>query len=1146
MKPKILIILVIIFSILTIAVLASDAEAAQVCCEVTKNGNLCQYTDEVNCALGSLSAATTCEQTSFCQLGCGVSTDEGLCFENTQKAFAVSQNLTWVEDATCDIPQCQKGCCVLNDQYTFVTQARCKKETSIFPDLKLDFREDIKTEQACLEESLAEETGCCEIDQNTCNFGTRAECLELGKDASKFKKDTLCSNEKLSCECTSRHTQGCLPGKEDVYWFDSCGNPEDVVDNSQPYTGFVKDPQCQAFPNDPNCGNCDYSRGTVCGQKDDNNFACLSVNCATTITDPNTPGTGIPRKNGESWCVFDDNKGPGLDTVGSRYFRHSCILGKEVIEECADFRSEFCIQGEKLTSSGRFTEAKCKVNNPASCYAIEKQEDCQSELLDCQWLIDKCVPFVSPGFRFWEGGGTDVCAQASETKGFVFKGEEKEKVAGEEISKWISQKSAQCRALGDCGENINFLGVQGSAGFENSLGKETLEEAEGFFDRLTKNALLKFGAPLVGGILVSSVFSEGKSSLLFGPEKLIGKGIFWGDEDFWGREIKELPKDAEGKAIDISQEGAVAEAKNGELWVNKEGDLYKLSKENAGTYIKKEEQIQIPFRPGEGKILPKVDEISEDDLGKSVGILRDEGKYAAGEGFTFGKAVSLALTGYLLYVLIDAAFFGDPAKEQTTVTVTCSPWQAPTGGNNCEACDDNPNKLCTEYRCRSLGQLCELVNEGTGNETCVNISPKDANSPVLEPNLNALQKGHTLTKTTFPGGFEGFKINQIIEPFSPVSFGVLTDEPSQCKISTKQGIPYKEMEVFFGDNLFVIDHRLALNLPLDAATNELAVSNDGFYTLYAKCQDKGGNVNAKDYFIQFQIKAGPDLTSAVIEVASLPPNAQIPHDVTSTPYSVFLNEPAECRYNLADKDYDQMANDFACSATISPVFYGLYECNTNLKGLNPEQNNIIYVRCRDQPGKPITDRNTNSESYVQVLRPSDPLKIASLSPSGQIFQDSAVLQIETADGAEQDGTAQCGFSRTQSNFILFSQTNSSKHTQNLVNLPKAKYTYYIQCRDLADNIVAEKIEFEVTVDTKAPEIVNIYQDKTTATSLFHIETDEPSTCEYSTVGRFNVGDGKLMTGTDVKGHDAVLDSDTFYIRCKDTANNQMPLITIYL
>lgn len=1124
------------FSLSLLLILSTEVKAAQVCCELTTAGDSCQYINKDDCALGSLKAATTCEQTSFCQLGCGISTEEGLCFENTPKATTITQNLTWVEDPTCDIPQCQKGCCVLNNQYSFVTQARCKKETSAFPDLTLDFREEIKTEQACLEESLAQEEGCCAIDQNTCNFGTRAECLELsGGDASKFKKDTFCSNEKLTCECTPRHHLGCLPGKEDIYWFDSCGNPEEVFDTSQTYTGFAQDPTCTASLNDPNCGNCDYSLGTVCGAVDTpNEFACVSVNCDTTTIDPNTPGTGGPRKNGESWCVFDDTKTPGADTAGSRYHRYSCINGKEIKEHCADYRQEFCIQGEKLTEAGRFSEAKCKVNNYESCAPIDNEDDCESELLDCQWLTNKCIPLVSPGEKFWEETSADQCSQGSDTGKFVYDEDDK---PNSRINEWVVQKAAQCRALGDCGENVNFLGVEGEGGFENSEGIRTKDKADNLWDSLGgRENLLGYGLSIVTLLLSPQIGLD--IPLLFGAERLIGKGWIWNTEKksgFWDAEVGKV-----SDAKPITGDYYTSSKGDKTLIVNQDKDVYQM---DTSTYkeLKEKGGFGAFDEPDNFEGYEDVDHIGK-------GFDTEDNSYTKpGTGISVGEVISLAITAYVLYTIINALVNPDEDVKESTVTVTCSPWQAPVGGSDCEKCDDDPNKPCTEYRCKSLGQLCELINAGTGNETCVSMSPLDSTSPLITPSEGSLQKGNTVTETIFPGGFEGFKINEILEPFTPISFGILTDEPAQCKISTEQGIAYDNMkEVYFGNNFFTIEHRIALNIPLDTATADLSIQNDGLYTLYVRCQDKAGNANEKDYFIQFQVKAGPDLEPPIIEATSLPPNAQIPYDTTTTLYSVFLNEPAECRYAFSDKDYDQMTNNFECASTISPIFYGLYECKTNLTGLDPEQDNIIYTRCRDQPTAELTDRNTNSESHIQVLKPSDPLTIVSTSPSGPIYQDSVILEVKTADGAERDGTAQCGFSKTQSNFILFSQTNASIHTQSLVNLPKASYIYYVQCIDLANNVVSDTIEFEISVDNNPPKIVNLYKDMTTATHLLHLVTDEPSTCEYSTTGKFNPGQGKLMTGTNVAEHDAVLDSEIYYIRCKDTADNQMSLITLYL
>jgi hypothetical protein len=52
------------------------------------------------------------------------------------------------------------------------------------------------------------------------------------------------------------------------------------------------------------------------------------------------------------------------------------------------------------------------------------------------------------------------------------------------------------------------------------------------------------------------------------------------------------------------------------------------------------------------------------------------------------------------------------------VDFICDPWQAPIGGDDCEKCNDGMNP-CSEYRCKSLGQACGIVNKGTEDEKCV-------------------------------------------------------------------------------------------------------------------------------------------------------------------------------------------------------------------------------------------------------------------------------------------------------------------------------------------------------------------------------------------------------------------------------------------
>ena len=84
--------------------------------------------------------------------------------------------------------------------------------------------------------------------------------------------------------------------------------------------------------------------------------------------------------------------------------------------------------------------------------------------------------------------------------------------------------------------------------------------------------------------------------------------------------------------------------------------------------------------------------------------------------------------------------------EYKTVSFECLPWEAPVGGNDCEKCNDEI-QTCSRYRCKSLGQACELVNEGTDKELCYWANPKDVASPMITPLEDVLTDGYEYTNT---------------------------------------------------------------------------------------------------------------------------------------------------------------------------------------------------------------------------------------------------------------------------------------------------------------------------------------------------------------------------------------------------------------
>ena len=411
----------LVLTIFSTLVLAAEST---VCCERTKatsaNGVLfCQNVPVSECDASSKQVPTSCESTSYCKPGVCYNSNEGTCLDNTPEIVCKANGGIWSQDS---VPQCELGCCVLGDQAAFVTLTRCKKLSSFFG-LQTNYKKSIKTEVECILEVQNQEKGACiyEIDfEKTCRFTTREDCSSgANSTRGQFFASKLCSAEELGTPCAPTRETMCVAGKDEVYFKDSCGNPANIYDSSKledkRYWSEVLDrsESCSSNSNTGNansksCGNCNYLQGTICriaerGNKPTyGNNICTDLNCEKTQN-------GNSYKHGESWCVFEDagtiNK--GTNAVGSRFYKHICINGEEVLEQCADFRQEECIEDKIETTFGDFSQAACRVNRWQDCTSQTEKIDCENtDRRDCIWKAGinfltnstdgVCVPKNSP------------------------------------------------------------------------------------------------------------------------------------------------------------------------------------------------------------------------------------------------------------------------------------------------------------------------------------------------------------------------------------------------------------------------------------------------------------------------------------------------------------------------------------------------------------------------------------------------------------------------------------------------------------------------------------------------------------------------------------------------------------------------------
>lgn len=512
--------------------------------------------------------------------------------------------------------------------------------------------------------------------------------------------------------------------------------------------------------------------------------------------------------------------------------------------------------------------------------------------------------------------------------------------------------------------------------------------------------------------------------------------------------------------------------------------------------------------------------------------------------------IQVAMWVWTIYNLIDLL---GAKSVKGKVTFICKSWEAPDGGSQCHVCNEG-ELPCSEYRCRSLGKACQVVNQGTEEELCYNMLPNDASSPRIIADKEAMKDLQIQEQTN-----RGFTITERIQPFTPVSLAIITDEPAQCKYSGESGTDFEEMQYDFGSSLFLMEHNMTFALSAELAADQaLQLTNGGEYTIYLRCKDPNGNTNERDYYIKFGIDNGPDLTPPKVEQTSILSGTYIASGIEAVALDVFVNEPAQCRWDTRDLEYDMMENDFVCLASgYSADNLGTYKCSGSLPmqqadPLNLEDNgddgnstepgqspgnieNNFYFRCKDREG------NKNFQSYRFSLISTVSLEIIETSPEGVLTTGTNIeLRVKTQGGAE-NGVAVCGLSLQNVGFSqmpAFQNTEAATHTQTLLKLDEGDYVYYVLCMDQGGNEARSTIEFTVESDTSIPELVYVFKDE--QLGILHITTDEPTKCEYAD-SPFVFGQGIPMTpaGGFSEDHEAALQSNMIYvILCRDEFENE--------
>jgi len=332
----------------------------------------------------------------------------------------------------------------------------------------------------------------------------------------------------------------------------------------------------------------------------------------------------------------------------------------------------------------------------------------------------------------------------------------------------------------------------------------------------------------------------------------------------------------------------------------------------------------------------------------------------------------------LLVVYFALKLFGIGKTKNVYVSFNCLPWQPPSGGANCDKCNGDPFKPCSPYRCKSLGQNCELINQGTDQELCSNNAPKDVSSPKITPLLGTITTGYEYSEIKDNGFNVESSTKDCIPEYTSVNFGIKTESPSQCKISDDPLKTYEDMEDYSGNSdLYLANHTAVLNIPsVEALANQYNLTLEqvkklGEINFYVKCKGINGKANDASYTIKTCVKPGPDLTSPYIVKTIPETGSYIAYNKTEFDMDLWTNEPASCKWSNKDSSYELMENSMKCFQDFEDAELWGWPCSATL---NTEKGNIFYIKCQDLSN----NKNNMSESYIYEIKKSESeLKIKS-------------------------------------------------------------------------------------------------------------------------------------------------------------------------
>jgi hypothetical protein len=487
----------------------------------------------------------------------------------------------------------------------------------------------------------------------------------------------------------------------------------------------------------------------------------------------------------------------------------------------------------------------------------------------------------------------------------------------------------------------------------------------------------------------------------------------------------------------------------------------------------------------------------------------------------------------------------------------CGAWQAPAGGEDCSKCSDNPLQPCTPYKCSTLGQSCELINQGTEDEVCADVGLNDKTTPTITPADSALSQEYSYTKVDNYNTRLSRSDGECILEDSQITLAVQTDEYAKCTFSLENNIASEEGDGLIGrDETYKTNHSVNITIPsveqvayesgttlssIELLEQEIQDSYNDLH-FYIKCSDRAGNTDLESHVISTCVK--PRATSNPPAIVKTIPavDESIIFGTESSEVRIFTDFPATCKWSEnKGKAYLEMENSFSCKTNISDIGIWGWECGATISPIRNDKSEF-YFKCMNKPwlAEDYAKRKASETDFVYKLSPTKKaLNITNIQPSNGNIAYSGIepfditLRFDTTGGAN-DGWASCKYSLNGGGMHYLFKTMGNTHSTRLSTMKAGGHTVDFECVDKIGNTATAQTSFQLALDNVAPKITRAYY----STAGLTVMTDEDSECAYNTTScDFDFVNANKMLGVGKVHISEWNERTTYHIKCKDKYAN---------